>query len=210
MAGEEEGEEFIRELVGQSIEVHYEPANIHRSVLSDAALDTLAARRPPSPLYLEAIQRRTSIPQWIRFLLWPVAALAAAGLGLSVWVHIAALRGMQVLPGWAFAALHAGLFAVGLPTMLVGNRVTAGAGQDGFWKAVTGGSDILRYIIYVFFAYALVNFMILVGTAFQQPKHNGLTLEEWRGFSGHWMVFYAVASVVLYAAASGRSGSPDN
>lgn len=78
-----------------------------------------------------------------------------------------------------------------------------------FWKrALKRAPDWMRTMVYVFFGYAIVNFLLFIAKA--PSGHNGAIdppAEVWRGFSGHWMAFYSTIMAVLYSA--GRSGSRD-
>jgi len=88
------------------------------------------------------------------------------------------------------------------PAILVAQKRVGSTSRRDFWKVVTkGSSDGLRYLLYFFFAYAFVNFFVFIlqappGTA---PKGQNPAL-EWRGFSGHWMVFYCASLVILSSA----------
>jgi hypothetical protein len=58
----------------------------------------------------------------------------------------------------------------------------------------------MRYALYVLFAYAVINFIFFASSA---PQHTALGSTAppsmIRGFSGHWMVFYAAAFTILYS-----------
>jgi len=58
----------------------------------------------------------------------------------------------------------------------------------------------------VFLAYAVVNFVIFFIFSINAPRKppGPMTPQEVRGFSGHWMLFYA-ASGAMYLAALYRS-----
>ena len=66
-----------------------------------------------------------------------------------------------------------------------------------------GSPDWMRYMVYGFFGYALLNFALFMtkaptgGTGVNPPA------AVWRGFSGHWMAFYSAALAILYSAAKG-------
>jgi len=69
-----------------------------------------------------------------------------------------------------------------------------------------GAPEWMRYMVYGFGGYAMVNFAIF----FFHSPHGGSGANPpavvWRGFSGHWMAFYSAALAILYSAAA----SPDD
>jgi hypothetical protein len=72
-----------------------------------------------------------------------------------------------------------------------------------------GSPDGLRYLLYFFFAYAFVNFAIYLyhsppGTA-PAPRD---PIADWRGFSGHWMVFYCASYAILSSALQSSQQRP--
>jgi hypothetical protein len=128
--------------------------------------------------------------------------LSAAGLVLSVVAHIASLAGIA-LPhgGLIFWALHIGIFAVWLPTVLVATRITGDINRKDFWKVVLSGCPTwMRQTLYVLFAYAILNFIwsIFTSNGSSQPQGDP-SPSVFRGFSGHWMVFYGAAFATLYS-----------
>jgi hypothetical protein len=84
----------------------------------------------------------------------------------------------------------------------VAQRQAGNLKRKDFWKIVLKGlPDWIRYLVYGFLGYAVVNFMIF----FQAPTGSDGGANPpamvWRGFSGHWMVFYLAALAILYSAA---------
>ena len=141
-------------------------------------------------------------------ILLPVIIVSAVGLILSVWAHLSAVMGStQPLGPWAWL-LHLGIFAVWIPTVLVSHRMTRGCDRKDVWKiAMRGCPTWLRWLTYGFFWYAFVNFLLFAmapheGEAGGKPRlFEDAPPSVWRGFSGHWMVFYAAALSTLYSAA---------
>lgn len=135
-------------------------------------------------------------------LLLPFMFLAAVGFVLSATAHLLALFGMEVPGGGYVWGLHIGIFVVWIPTVLVSMQTTRFATRRDVWNIALGGCPPwMRYGLYILFAYAILNFVLFIGTA---PKHSaqlGSTPPSSvvRGFSGHWMVFYAGAFAVLYS-----------
>jgi membrane protease YdiL (CAAX protease family) len=118
-------------------------------------------------------------------------ALAALGLVLSIASHIAALQGKPGTLGRYTWTLHLGALAICIPAAIVARKAK--------WKALLSGCPAwMRYALYAFIAYAIVNFGIFVAT----PRTGGAGLMPppvVRGFSGHWMAIYAAAFAVLYS-----------
>jgi hypothetical protein len=131
------------------------------------------------------------------------SALAGVGLILSLAVHVAALAGIPLFGGAAFA-LHAGIFVVWIPTVLVAHQRTQDFRRGDFWKAALRGCPTwMKRLTYGFFVYAIVNFgYFFITTAVAGPSHAGpANAATLRGFSGHWMAFYSAAMSVLYSSA---------
>jgi hypothetical protein len=138
------------------------------------------------------------LPNWLKPLVGFFAFLALIGLLLSIWVHVGALFGRRVAPDYFFALLHVGIFVVFFPAILVAQKRVGSANRKDFWKVVTKGSpDGLRYLLYFFFAYAFVNFAIFMAQAPTGKQTGETPAVVWRGFSGHWMVFYCASFVIL-------------
>lgn len=117
--------------------------------------------------------------------------------------------GRRVAPGAFFVMLHVGIFAVWIPAVLVAQRLVGSTNRKDFWKVVLKGSpDWMRYMVYAFFVYAFVNFLFFMGKAPSGGSGLNPPASVWRGFSGHWMVFYSAALAILYSAANNVDESP--
>jgi hypothetical protein len=128
--------------------------------------------------------------------------LAALGFILSVTAHCVSLAGVQLPGGGLVWALHAGIFVVWLPAVLVSAKVARYGKQRDFWKTVLAACPVwMRRGLYGLFAYAIINFAIfMVTTSHQMKSQAGAAPPSViRGFSGHWMVFYGAAFVLLYS-----------
>jgi hypothetical protein len=197
---EREAQDFVRDLEGQTVPVQYNSNYPGRSTLLEATVETLLRNRPPLPDAGEA-GWVDPLPSWQKPLVGFFSFLALIGLLLSIWVHVGALFGRRVAPDYFFALLHVGIFVVFFPAILVARKRVGRTGGKDFWKLVTKGSpDGLRYLLYFFFAYAFVNFAIFFAQA-PTGRHSGEPPPAiWRGFSGHWMVFYCASFVILSSA----------
>jgi hypothetical protein len=132
----------------------------------------------------------------------PFMLLAALGFVLSVAAHLLALMGIQIPGGGLVWGLHIGIFVVWIPAIFVSMQATRLGNRREFWKiALAGCPPWTRYALYVLFGYAILNFILFIGAAPAHPQQFGDTPPPsvLRGFSGHWMVFYAVAFAILYS-----------
>lgn len=133
-------------------------------------------------------------------LLQPVMWLAIAGFVASLLVHALALMGQPSPFGAATWMLHLGIFVVWLPAVLVAQRLSKNAKQAELWKAVLRGCPTwVKRGAYVVFAYALINFFLFMVQVSAYPRNGVPSALEFRGFSGHWMVFYYLAAATLYS-----------
>jgi hypothetical protein len=138
-------------------------------------------------------------------LIWFFAALASVGLALSILSHFSALLGLQGPLGDYSWVLHVGIFVVWIPAVLVSQRLTAEVARKDFWKAALRGSPPwMKYMVYGFFGYALLNFAIFITHPPSKGGSGPMPPDVVRGFSGHWMAFYAAAMAILYSAAHAK------
>jgi hypothetical protein len=201
---EGEGNEFVRDLQGKPVPIHYDAGNPARSSLLDSDLESVLQDRAPAS---DSSSAADSIPEWLRPLLWTFTAISAVGLVVSVWVHIGAIMGHSV-PA-IFWILHMGIFVVWFPAVLVAQKLGKNAGRNDAWKVVMRGSPTwMRYMTYFFFAYAFVNFFLFMQQDPTQGALGATPASQWRGFSGHWMLFYSAALSILYSAARLADTSP--
>lgn len=133
------------------------------------------------------------------------AGLAAVGLLLSILSHLAALSGLPGPLGDSAWLLHIGIFVVWIPAVLVFRKLTAEVARKDLWKAALRGSPPwMQYMVYGFFGYAVVNFAIFIAYAPSKGGSSPMPPDVVRGFSGHWMAFYAAAMAILYSAAHAK------
>jgi hypothetical protein len=202
-ATEEEGWEFVRDLQGRSAFISYSPRNPAKSLLSEGAVADLLQAQPPAPQGKFRVPV-WEVPGWAKPLLWPSIVLSAIGLVLSLWVHLGAVAGRRVAPEAFFWMLHAGIFVVWIPAVLVSMKRVGSTGRKDYWKlALRGSPEWMRYMVYGFLGYAMVNFAIFFFQAPQGGSGANPPVVVWRGFSGHWMAFYSAALAILYSAAVG-------
>jgi hypothetical protein len=198
---EHEAEEFVRDLKGKPVAVHFNSNHPSSSALLEPDIEGVLQNRAPSPL-ADYPSAANSVPDWIRPFLWLFVCFSAIGLVVSLWVHLGAVMGRRVAPEAFFWMLHVGIFVVWFPAVLVAQRLVGNVNRKDFWKVVLKNApDWMRYMFYGFFGYALVNFMLFMTKAPSGGSGANPPAVVWRGFSGHWMVFYSAALAILYSAA---------
>jgi hypothetical protein len=135
-------------------------------------------------------------------LLLPFMALAAAGLLLSIGVHVASLFGLHVPGGALVLSLHIGIIVVWIPAVLVAKRANRGRPQRDYWRTVLSGCPAwMHYAGYALAAYALANFLWFIATNQSQDHLKNVNAASViRAFSGHWLVFYGAAFAIFYSA----------
>lgn len=142
-------------------------------------------------------------PYWKPFL--PVL-LAAALLGLvaSLIVHVLSLTGVLPPTGEYTWGLHIGIFVVWFPAVILMQQLMPDKknfNQKDVWKvALRGCPPWVEKAIMGLFYYAIVNFVVFFFFAVKSPPASRETPDLFRGFSGHWMIFYGVAAAVFYSA----------
>ena len=198
----ESAQELIRDLQGATVTVNFNPEKPSESVLTDASLELLLQSRP------DATDETPPVPAWVRPLLWPATVIAAVGLVLSICVHGAALLGQPFGGIGLFIALHVGSIALAflaVPATKTLFRSASVTGRQSFKELLRGAPEWMLYMVYIFFAYAFVNFIFFF---VQQPSGGQDTLAAWRKFSDGWLAFYSVEMATFYAAAARLAKEP--
>jgi hypothetical protein len=198
---EQEAVEFVRDLEGRPIPVHYNPNRPSSSALLKSDTEILLQSRAPAAI-TESLAKANLFPEWIKPFLWVFICFSAVGLVVSLWVHLGAVMGRRVAPEAFFWLLHVGVFVVWFPAIFVARRMVGNLNRKDLWKVILKDTPWwLRYMVYGFFVYAIVNFLIFMGTAPKEAFGSNPPPTVWRGFSGHWMAFYSAALAILYSAA---------
>ncbi|HEX4350517.1 MAG TPA: hypothetical protein VH251_09020 [Verrucomicrobiae bacterium] len=142
-----------------------------------------------------------------------LAAIAAIGFVASVACHLMGWLHIQPPGGqWAFL-LHVGIFVVWIPLVISANRTmpkpNQGRGNLEHLSALL--PKWVRIATGVLFGYAILDFLYFIYCTSQYPKNGVPFYIELRGFSGHWMMFYGVATAgfVALARLKQRQGEKD-
>src|ERR1019366_2683658 len=197
---EHEAEEFVRDLKGKPVAVHCDSTSPSSSALLEPDIGGLLQNRAPASV-ADYPSAANSVPDWIRPFLWIFVCFSAVGLVVSLWVHLGAVMGRRVAPEAFFWMFHVGIFVVWFPTIFVAQRLVGNVNRKDLWKVVLKDSpDWMRYMVYGFFGYAILNFLSFMTKAPSGGSGNPPAV-VWRGFSGHWMAFYSAALALLYSAA---------
>ena len=132
--------------------------------------------------------------------------LSAVGLFTSLYVHLGAVMGHRVVPEAFFWILQMGIFVVFIPAILMARERLGNTRRPDFWKLILKDSpNWMRYMVYGFFGYALVNFALFIFNAPSGDTGTNPPLADWRRFSGHWMAFFSASFAMLYSEANWNS-----
>jgi hypothetical protein len=205
---EHEAEEFVRDLKGKPVAIHCHSTRPSNSALLESDIEVLLQNRAPAPAS-DFPSVANSVPDWIRPFLWVFVLFSAIGLVVSLWVHLGAVMGRRVAPEAFFWMLHVGIFVVWFPAVFIAQRLVGNVNRRDFWKVILKDSPgWMRYMVYGFFGYAGVNFLFFMSKTPGGGSGANPPAAVWRGFSGHWMVFYSAALAILYSAARTVDSSP--
>ena len=190
---------FARDLAGRAVTIRRSPTNPSQSQLLEHDVEEMLQRRPAA--VVEWARAESSVPEWLRPFLWVFIWLSCVGLVVSLWVHLGAVMGRRVAPEPYFWILHIGIFVVWFPAVFVAQRLVGNMNRKDLWKVILKDSPTwMRYMVYGFMGYAMVNFLLFMMNAPSGHGGGNPPAEVWRGFSGHWMAFYSAALAILYAA----------
>ncbi|EEF61796.1 hypothetical protein [Pedosphaera parvula] len=124
---------------------------------------------------------------------------ALTGLIASIACHL--MGWLHVEPPWGKSVfiLHVGIFVVWFPLVILANRTMPKAGRNNMKHLLAVLPKWVRVACAVLFAYAILHFVYFIYCTQQYPKHGVPFYLELRGFSGHWMMFYGIASAGFVA-----------
>jgi len=197
---EVEAEEFIRDLQHKPLIVHYDPRKASRSIVLEPDIEGLIQQRAPAQSKLLS-QSVDNLPLWATPFLPVLLTLSGVGLILSLWIHLGAVRGQRLAPEFFFWGLHLGIFLVWFPAILIAQKLIGNINRRDLWKVLLKDCPSwLRYMVYGFMGYAVVNFLLFVGAEKTVGAGSNPPANVWRGFSGHWMAFYSAAAAIFYSA----------
>jgi len=132
---------------------------------------------------------------------------AAAGLILSLAVHVLSFFDITLGGESLFFALHVGIFPLWMIVVLIMQRAMTGMTVGSGW-GFQGNAKLFRIFfagcpVWIkvmtmgFFVYAFVNFVVFVFLAPSANVQGTASPIMWHGFSGHWMAFYSAGLAML-------------
>jgi hypothetical protein len=190
---EDDAEDFVRDLQGKPLIVHYSP-RWPISIAREEEVQILLQSRPPQPPSAPPSLPPAPVLLIKKIIAYPMMPLALAGFVLSLYIHVAAWLGRLVLDDSWMMWLHVGMFVPFFTALLLSpknprRRRDLRDSSRGF----------LGTAMIVLLCYAVANFIVFV--VYLASDHGHATrLWEWRGFSGHWMLFYFWSFAFLYDA----------
>jgi len=203
---QKESDEFVRDLTCKSVSIIYDPGRISESKLTDDAVASLITNRvihgTDSPNHLD----KSSLPIWLRRLLWPVVVFSLIGLALSLWIHGNTVFGRKVVTEDDYSNFSNAMLIIWIIALFIGHQRAGNELKRNYGMALLrGAEDWMRYMIYFFFGYDVINFAFHL--AFSPYGHfsrhvTDTDIAVWRAFSGNWMFMYSAAFAILYSAAT--------
>jgi len=135
---------------------------------------------------------------------------AASVFAASLVVNIVSHLGIRIPGGDAVMMLHLATMAVVAPAFLnsfKNAQTRRPAKADELFK---GCPPAMKAGISLLFGYAFLNFLYFMSTnaAHAKPQAHPVPPEVVAGFSGHWMLFSAVAFALMYSALHERARMP--
>ena len=130
---------------------------------------------------------------------YPLATIAALGFLASALCHV--LAWLEIEPPKAVMALHVLALALWFPLVLFANRTMPKPGRGNMEHLLAEFPKWMGVVFGCLLGYAILNFVYFAICTRQFPKHGVPFTLELRGFSGHWMLFYGVATVGFVALA---------
>lgn len=204
----EEGEAFIHGLRGRKVTVSVDPDNHSRSFLAEESLAEVQETIPDPPPPLDGHPS----DNLVAFMAWPSCILALVGFLTSLAIHIAVLTGVRLLPDDALLFMHGGIFVVWFSMILVAGHLQKRRRLGRALLKNKWASSAAVFLI----VYAIVNLLIATEGAEVTVRYSSGEIAsdgQWRAFSGFWMLFYGLATVVLHATTSAFAekslGGPD-
>jgi len=138
-----------------------------------------------------------------------LSIIAASGLVVSTAFHI--MTWLQLEPPWGTSVLilHIGWLILWFPLVVCANRTMPNPRRGNLEHLLAELPGWVRLATYSLFVYAIFNFAIFIASTRRYPKHELPPFVVLRGFSGHWMLFYFIASsgfVALWRLCRKRKG----
>jgi hypothetical protein len=198
---EDDAEDFVRDLQGKPLIVHYSP-RWPISIAMNEDVEMLLQTRPLQPLAAPPSLPAAPVPLIKKIIAYLMMPVALAGFLLSLYIHIAAWLGRVPLDDSWMMWLHVGMFVPFFTAMFLLPQKPRRRQEEKDFRGLLGTAMIVILI------YAIANFIIfMIYTASNHGHANRIW--EWRGFSGHWMLFYFWSFGFLYYATHPSNSLPE-
>jgi len=128
--------------------------------------------------------------------------IAWLGLVLSIIVHTLSILGhedaLSDIDAFVWI-LHGGAILLGFPLVLCSGKITIGTQEKDFWKAVSKYCPLwMKRMVGFFFLYGIINFILFIKSGTVE-NGDSTPASVFKGFSGHWMIFYSIEVAVFYS-----------
>lgn len=123
-------------------------------------------------------------------------------LVLSIIVHVLSIWGPEDVLSDVDAfvwLLHGGAILLGLPLVLCAQKLIVGTQEKDFWKTALKNCPYwMRGMVVFFVVYGIANFIFFMRSG-AAARSGDTPANIFKGFSGHWMIFYSLEVAVFYS-----------
>lgn len=124
-----------------------------------------------------------------------IVAFAIVGFGVSLIVHISSIFGIDLSEDYpAVWGLHVAAILIMFPAIFSVRKKSNTKSAKGIFQ---GTPKYLFILSVVCFVYAFLNFFLIFTLNFAAGNATDVDATTMRAFSGHWMLFYAVAMAMM-------------
>jgi len=138
--------------------------------------------------------------------------IAWIALVLSVIVHLSSVLGPEDM-FWDVDAfvwlLHGGAILLGFPAVLCAQKLSFGRQDtDSRNRVLQNCPSWMRNMVGFFVLYGIANFIIFMTKSTIAKSGGGTPMTVFKGFSGHWMVFYSIEMAIFYSCLKKKLSDP--
>jgi len=124
-----------------------------------------------------------------------LAAVASVGFLASLVCHVMAWLHCDPPWGKSVVVLHIGFLILWFPLVLFSNKTMPKGAKGNAEHLLAEVPRVVRGMVTALAVYAFLNFAFFMYSSSGYAKGQVPFYIELRGFSGHWMLFYGVATV---------------
>jgi hypothetical protein len=127
-------------------------------------------------------------------------AFCYAGIVAGVSLHILALATALTVPGPIILAMHLGLFAVAIPTIIISNKVLSSVRPKDLWAAMRAATPVWLYrFVRVLGIYWVMVFLVFILIVSKHETPDGpMSARTLAFFAAGWTTGYAALAQYLY------------